>query len=163
MTTFKDRQGREWNLVLDIPTCRSAKKLGVDLIDMKVDAIGKLAAEPLLLVDLLWNMCREQAESSQVTEEQFQKGMGGDAIDASLKAIKETVVEFFPESKRDGIRSVHAHHEKLQQDGEIVAVEKMVAKREKILATMNKLADEEIDKLLGQLESSPDVRTRDDL
>ena len=92
MRTFKDNAGRTWSLTLSVWTVKKVRDLlGVDLLDLggesasaqKPGLLFRLISDPVLLVDVLYVVCKDQADSASVTDEQFGRAMGGDAIDAA--------------------------------------------------------------------------------
>jgi len=113
MRTFNDNAGRTWSLTLNVWTVKKVRDLlGVDLLDLGGEAatrdkpglLFRLIADPVLLVDVLYVVCRDQADGAGVTDEQFGRAMGGDAIDAATKAFLEELADFTP-SPRDRARA----------------------------------------------------------
>jgi hypothetical protein len=113
MRTFNDNAGRTWSLTLSVWTVKKVRDLlGVDLLDLGGEAatrdkpglLFRLIADPVLLVDVLYVVCRDQADSAAITDEQFGRAMGGDAIDAATKAFLEELADFTP-SPRDRARA----------------------------------------------------------
>ena len=116
MRTFKDNAGRTWSLTLSVWTVKKVRDLlGVDLLDLggepatgpsdkKPGLLFRLIADPVLLVDVLYVVCKDQADGASVTDEQFGRAMGGDAIDAATKAFLEELADFTP-SPRDRARA----------------------------------------------------------
>jgi len=84
--------------------------LGVDLLDLGgADQPGngllyRLIADPVLLVDVLYVVCKDQADQAGVTDVQFGQAMAGDVIDAATKALLEELADFTP-SPRDRARA----------------------------------------------------------
>jgi len=113
MRTFKDNADRTWSLTLSVWTVKKVRDLlGVDLLDLGGEAatrdkpglLFRLIADPVLLVDVLYVVCRDQADSASITDEQFGRAMGGDAIDAATRAFLEELADFTP-SPRDRARA----------------------------------------------------------
>jgi len=116
MRTFNDNAGRSWSLALNVWTVKKVRDLlGVDLLDLggesatgssdkKPGLLFRLIADPVLLVDVLYVVCKDQADGAGVTDEQFGRAMGGDAIDAATKAFLEELADFTP-SPRDRARA----------------------------------------------------------
>ena len=110
MQNFKDRDGREWQVVLNVFQMKRVRAaLGVDLINVieldkdgqvRVDMIDKIANDPCLLVDILWVLVQDQARTLNVTDEQFGTALAGDAIESATKAFLDELVDFFPGAKR---------------------------------------------------------------
>ena len=110
MQIFKDRDGREWQVVLNVFQMKRVRAvLGVDLINVieldkdgqvKVDMIDRIANDPCLLVDILWVLVQDQARTLNVTDEQFGTALAGDAIESATKAFLDELVDFFPGARR---------------------------------------------------------------
>src|SRR5574344_1723919 len=91
MQIFKDRDGREWQVVLNVFQMKRVRAaLGID----------RVANDPCLLVDILWVLVQEQAKPLNVTDEQFGTALAGDAIEAATKAFLDELVDFFPGARR---------------------------------------------------------------
>ena len=113
MKTFRDNDGRSWNLTLNVYAVKKVRDLlGVDLLDLGGETpsakepglLYRLIADPVLLVDVLYVVCRDQADQAGVTDEQFGRAMAGDAIDAATRAFLEELADFTP-SPRDRARA----------------------------------------------------------
>lgn len=110
MQIFKDRDGREWQVVLNVFQMKRVRAaLGIDLVNVielekdgqvRVDMIDRIANDPCLLVDILWVLVQEQAKPLNVTDEQFGTALAGDAIEAATKAFLDELVDFFPGARR---------------------------------------------------------------
>ena len=111
MRSFKDNADRTWTVTLNVYAVKKVRDLlGVDLLDLGGDAkddnglLYRLIADPVLLVDVLYVVCQEQADEANVTDEQFGRAMAGDAIDGATKAFLEELADFTP-SPRDRARA----------------------------------------------------------
>ena len=51
-------------------------------------------------MDVLYVACKDQADAAGVTDEQFGRAMGGDAIEAATAALLDDLVDFFPSQRR---------------------------------------------------------------
>ena len=102
MKTFKDNEGRTWTVSVNIATVKRVKTLlSVNLLDaIEGKLIEKLATDPVLLCDVIYAVCKPEADRNNVTDEQFGQSMGGDAIEHATVALLEELVDFFPEAKR---------------------------------------------------------------
>lgn len=50
--------------------------------------------------EVLYAICRGQADEKKVSREQFLDGLRGDALDAGTKALEQELVDFFPQRLR---------------------------------------------------------------
>jgi hypothetical protein len=62
--------------------------------------IEKLIRDPVLLCDVVYAICKPEADTRSVSDEEFGKAMAGDAIEAATTAVLEELVGFCP-SPRD--------------------------------------------------------------
>jgi hypothetical protein len=102
MKTFTDNAGRSWSITINVDAIRRARTLvGVDLLGI-VDGqlLQKLIADPVLLCDCVYALCKPQADQAKVSDEEFGRAMAGDAIDAATTALLEELVGFFPLGRR---------------------------------------------------------------
>jgi hypothetical protein len=102
MKTFTDNAGRSWSITINVDAVRRTRTLvGVDLMGI-VDGklLEKLIADPVLLCDCIYALCKPQADQAKVSDEEFGRAMAGDAIDAATTALLEELVGFFPQGRR---------------------------------------------------------------
>ena len=120
MRSFKDNADRTWTITLNVYAVKKVRDLlGVDLLDLGGDPstplgagdakdgnglLYRLIADPVLLVDVLYVICKDQADGANVTDEQFGRAMAGDVIDAATRAFLEELADFTP-SPRDRARA----------------------------------------------------------
>ena len=63
-----------------------------------------LATDPVLLVDVLFALCKDEADAKQVSDEQFGAAMAGDAVAKATEALLDEIVDFFPQPRRTILR-----------------------------------------------------------
>jgi hypothetical protein len=68
------------------------------------DLISQLSSDPLILGDVLFAICKPQADQQNVDDESFAEGLAGDSIDEACKALVDALVSYFPESRRRLLR-----------------------------------------------------------
>ena len=110
MKTFIDNTGKTWTLSVTVGTIKRVRALcGVDLANIitieagkapNVGLLDRLASDPVLLVDVLYAVCKPEADAQNVTDEDFGRAMAGDAIEHATTALLDEVIDFFPEAKR---------------------------------------------------------------
>ena len=125
MQKFVDRAGRIWIVDIDNTTLRRVKTLtGVHLLEaIDGDLITRLSTDPLLLGDVLYAICKPQADQQQITDETFGEGLAGNSIDDATGALLEALINYFPESRRRLLRKA-AEKQKLIETRGISAIEK---------------------------------------
>jgi hypothetical protein len=101
MRQFKDSEGRSWDIKVTTNVIERAKSLiNVDITDLYMETGSRVFADPVLLVNLLFVVCKDQAEKRELTDVQFGEAMFGDALQDGANALMESVADFFPSSKR---------------------------------------------------------------
>jgi len=89
--------------------------LDVDLLTaIEGKLLERLADDPVLLCDVIYAVCKPQADQQGVTDEQFGQAMAGDAIDAASMALLEELVDFFPQRRRAVLAKAIAKLRKLE-------------------------------------------------
>ena len=115
MKSFTDSLGRAWTLVVNVATIKRVRALcGVDLNtiveveDGKPSAklLEKLSSDPVLLVDVLYAVCKPECDQRGVSDEDFGAAMAGDSVEAATDALLDEVIDFFPETKRRAFRKI---------------------------------------------------------
>ena len=77
----------------------------------------------MLLGDVLFAICKPQADQQQITDEAFGEGLAGNSIDDATGALLEALISYFPESRRRLLRKA-AEKQKLIETRGISAIEK---------------------------------------
>lgn len=110
MKCFHDSAGRSWTLSVNVGTIKRVRALcNINLLDViklnekqEVDMalLEQLSSDPVLLVDVLYAVCKEDADKQNISDEDFGRAMAGDAITEATNALIQDLVDFFPETKR---------------------------------------------------------------
>lgn len=111
MQTFRDNAGRTWTVQVNVHAIKQVRAvLGIDLYAMIEDGLrklGELLSDPVALVDVLYVLCRDEADKLGVSDEDFGRAMAGEAIERAADAFVEAFTDFFPNPRvRAGIRKV---------------------------------------------------------
>jgi len=111
MKSFTDNAGRLWTLAVNVAAIKRVRAIcDVDLnsiveLDAKNNPTAKLlerlSTDPVLLVDVLYAVCKDQADKLGVTDEQFGAAMVGDGIEQASMALLEAIADFFPARRRE--------------------------------------------------------------
>jgi len=128
MAKFLDNRDRQWTITIDVDAIRRVRAdPGVDLMGvLDGPLLTKIGSDPVLLVDVLYTLCAEQAEAAKVTPRQFGQGLTGDAIEAAATALLEGLADFFPSRRRAILRQVLQRAEAMDADN-LTAMEKRLA------------------------------------
>ena len=102
MRQFKDNAGRTWTVDINVATLKRVRGLtGVDLMQViEGTLIEKFIRDPVLLCDVVYAVCKTEADAAKVSDEEFGKAMAGDAIEAATGAVLDELISFCP-SPRD--------------------------------------------------------------
>ena len=128
MATFADNKDRQWTITIDVDAIRRVRAdPGVDLMGvLDGPLLTKIGSDPVLLVDVLYTLCAEQAEASKVTPRQFGQGLTGDASEAAATALLEALADFFPSRRRAILRQVLQRAEAMDAEN-LTAIEDKLA------------------------------------
>jgi hypothetical protein len=103
MKTFRDATGREWAVVIDVGAMKRVRGLtGVNLyslIDDGFRGLGELLGDVITFVDVLYALCKPEADSRNVSDEDFGRLMRGDVIEAATSAFLDEYADFFPDPR----------------------------------------------------------------
>ena len=109
MRTFKDNAGRSWSVSVNVDTARRIRTMaGVDLMGLiesptgQESATGKplierLLRDPILLCDVLFVVCKDEADKQNISDADFGRALYGTAISAGRAALLEEIADFFPD------------------------------------------------------------------
>jgi hypothetical protein len=102
MRVFKDQSNVDWTLDLSVACIRRVKALlNIDLTlpqasDSEHGTLSqRLVVDVWLLVDVLWCVCKPQAEAIGITDEQFAERLGGDVLGVARGLLLEEWSDFF--------------------------------------------------------------------
>lgn len=102
MKTFKDSEGRPWEINLNIATVKRVRDLvNVDLLKLDEAKDGNpplltlLAVDIELLCNVVFACVKPKADERNVTDVQFGESLGGDAILAARSTFFDVLVDFF--------------------------------------------------------------------
>ena len=116
MKTFKDNEGRTWTVAVNIATVKRVKSLlNINLFDaIEGDLLKRLLTDTILLCDVIYIICKPEADQNNITDEQFGRAMAGDVIEHATVAFLEELVDFFPEAKCQVLRKALEKYKKAQ-------------------------------------------------
>jgi hypothetical protein len=104
MKTFTDNAGRAWNIVLTINEVKRVKALmpDVDLVAGAADGtlLERLGSDLVFMCDVVYAVCKPQADAQKVSDEDFGRAMAGDCLEKAATALVEELVDFFPAARR---------------------------------------------------------------
>ena len=111
MHPFKDNAGRTWIVLINVAAVKRCRALvSVDLyglVDDQFSGLGKLIADPVALVDVIYCLCQDEAGKLGITDEDFGRSMAGDALEHAANAFLAELTDFFPDARvRTGLAKV---------------------------------------------------------
>jgi len=119
MRVFKDNAGRSWTIAIHVAAVKRVRGLlSLDLyslLDERFAGLAKLLADPVDFVDVLYVLCKDDADRLGITDEDFGRAMAGDSIEHARNAFLEEYADFFPDPRvRAGLRKVMAASAKVR-------------------------------------------------
>lgn len=111
MRTFQDKSGRTWTISVNVDSIKRVRDLlKEDLLDLR-GTVTRLLVDPILLCDVIYCICKPQADAENISDVEFGRAMGGDSIAHAKAALMEELTDFFPEPKdREAIRHILKKH-----------------------------------------------------
>ena len=116
MKSFTDNAGRIWTVAVNVAALKRVRAIcNVDLnaiveMDEKnnpsTKLLEQLSTDPVLLVDVLYAVCKNEADAQGITDEEFGMAMAGDVTDHGTAALLDEIVNFFPEAKRQAFQKI---------------------------------------------------------
>ena len=145
MKIFKDNADRTWTVTVNVDAIKRVRSLlSIDLMEaVEGKLIERLIGDPVLLCDVIYSVCKEDADAKGITDEEFGRAMAGDAIELATTALLEELVDFFPQGKRQLLRKALAKLETLQETMLAVVSERLDSPEldAQLLAELRKLGD----------------------
>jgi hypothetical protein len=119
MHSFKDNADRTWTIAINVTAMKRVRGLvGVDLyklVDNGFKALGELFGDPVKLVDVIYCLCKDEADAKSISDEDFGRAMAGDAITLATDAFVEELIDFFPDPKaRNSLRKIMSESRKVR-------------------------------------------------
>lgn len=110
MASFSDKSGRVWQVAIDVASLKQVRVLtGVEigkLADKNFAGLAELFADVERLVNVLYVLCREQADAAGVNDEAFGRGLGGDQFEKASDAFYEAFTDFCRSQSRTLLREL---------------------------------------------------------
>jgi len=83
MKTFNDNAGRTWTVAINVECIKRVKTLlSVNLLDaIEGKLIEQLVSDPVLLCDVIYAICKPEADTKEVSDEEFGRAMASKRLD----------------------------------------------------------------------------------
>lgn len=157
MPSFTDKKNQTWQVNLDPVLADEIKQdHGIEIVNLNQDPMVKLRSDPMVLVSVILVLCREEREARNLTREQFLKLLPFPS-DQMLTAVEESIVSFFPTGRASHVREVLASYASMGVKTDELTTAKMqaVMSDPRTMAAINQKADQEIEKAMQSMTSSP--------
>jgi hypothetical protein len=111
MKTFTDSAGRTWTISIAVDAIKRVQQhCDVNLADITSGdppLLTRLEVDLVLLCDVIYALVKPQAEQAGVSDEDFGRALGGDAILAAHDAFWNALSDFFQRLRRaDQVRAI---------------------------------------------------------
>ena len=157
MAAFKDQNGKEWTVTLDAPKIRSVRnECKLDLAAIDDRPYERMYDDTILLVDVLWVLCREQAQKANITDVQFGEALVGDTIERATEAVLAAILDFFPSRKRTLLQTLASKGQRLREVSIAKAMERLndPGLEERLLAAMDAQTEAALNEAISKLTPS---------
>lgn len=160
MKSFIDNAGRAWIVNINVGTIKRVRALcDIDLANIitmetgkapKVDLLEQLASDPVLLVDVLYAVCKDEADGKGISDADFGKAMAGDCLEQAIAALLDEIIDFFPAAKRQVLQKVLAASRRFETKTKM-ALEAVLSDPE-----LDRKIDAELERLTSSSSNSPE-------
>jgi len=164
MNVFKDNAGREWNVSITIGSIMRVKEmLGIDLMELAngdAKLITDLQTDDILFGQVIYVICKPQADELGIKDKNFYDAMAGDDLDQAMKVFLDGLVSFFRSPKiRALVKTMVDQANKSMDLGIDIITTKVQSKKmdtllQKGLSDMEKQMDDSIEKALSNIGES---------
>ena len=137
MQSFKDKNGKNWDIELKIGTAIKLKSrfgLDVDQVLMPDDksntsAIEKITTDIEYLFNIIYTFCEKQCREAAISQEDFAELFDAAAIDSAINAFLEEIINFSRPAKKKILQEMNRIRKDVQKKaGE--KVEKIISSQE---------------------------------
>jgi len=106
---FIDSKGESWDTRIDVSVIRRVRaEHGIDLskIISSQEQLSALNDDVVLLVDVLYAVCKPTAETRKIDAEEFAMRLAGNAIESAVESLMLSIIDFFPQSRGKILRQI---------------------------------------------------------
>jgi hypothetical protein len=129
MKQFADNAARTWGITVNVAAVKRLRDLLqvnlLEIADQKGKLLERLIEDPCLLCDVLYCLVKPEADTKEITDEQFGQALAGDALGAATDALLAEIADFFPKGRREIMRRVIAKLTALQEKATSLALVKL--------------------------------------
>ena len=127
MQCFKDKNGKQWTIDLNIGTARRVKaECNIDLVNVvtfteegaNTSIFQQLADDPYTLVTVLYSLCKQQIAEEKLTDEAFASLFDAEAIENAVEALVKEVINFSQPAKKKMLTLIFNKTRELKEKAE---------------------------------------------
>lgn len=104
MKQFTDANGKKWSLAINIGTVKLCRDLlGVNLLEPEAGnppLVTSLGTDDIFLVDLIYCLCKEEADKAGITDIAFGQSFNGKVLHEAANAFFSEYMDFFRDRGR---------------------------------------------------------------
>ncbi|MHC2067631.1 hypothetical protein ACYFX5_09180 [Bremerella sp. T1] len=154
-TTFVDSKGRKWSATVDVPTVKAIRNaLNIDLLELlngKDQSLRQLIEDPIMLVDALYLVCRDQCNDAGIDDNEFGRGLYGEGIDNAVDAFLVGLAYFFPKGRREIVLGVIR---KMNESLDRVMAKALAALEDpRVMAAVDRESDQAVEQWLTRMDN----------
>jgi hypothetical protein len=148
---FTDTAGRVWSVTIGTDTIKRVRSLlSVDLMEfVEGTLMPKLMGDVVLFVDVIYAVCKPEADARNITDEQFGQAMSGEVLQAAEEAFAESLFCFSHPSRREAARKAWEKFKELRTRACQMAVVRLADPK------IDQMFEAEMESRLNGLESPP--------
>lgn len=151
MHKFRDNAEREWIVELDGYQLKKLKQSPLNFDARDHESILRAANDPVLLCDVLYLLCEDQAKDRGLSDRDFGRSLRGDTIDLATEAYIEETIDFFPQRLRQALRTTISKTRETLDTAASLATEKLNSPQmNELLQTAAKEASRIADKMISE-------------
>lgn len=125
MATFEDQTGRTWSIKLSAPLIHAVREdFRIDLVNLEKDPLSQMRNDPMVLVDVVEVLCREEISRVGLSPTEFAEKLPVPP-DPMLEAVREAIIDFFPTGRASHVREVLAGYDSMAEKADAIVAAKM--------------------------------------
>lgn len=157
---FIDTRGRRWHLAFDFSLAKRVREhAGLDFVNY-ADGKALLAihADDEKLVQVLWLLVAEEARAVGIEEEDFGRGLGGDALEQALTALEQALLNFSRPAKRQALEAIRERaHEVVAAEAQMVQTKIRSPKFKQAIDRRIKKVADQVDQAIEKASTAGDL------
>ena len=152
MASFRDRKGSFWAIEFDGPLIGRIRQRWkeVDFGRRPHDALQALADDPVLFDEVLYAICEREAQSANVSREEFARRVTGQAVDDATEALLEALEDFSPPRQARQVQALRRMSETAAR-AQQVGADRLLARADQLDQMLEQSIQTKIDEALDRV------------